>query len=68
MVILKVSTRESTLELFTLADKSPNFSKTDERFRVVFKYLVKEEAYFLCNATLLHESVSLTFRETLLVI
>ena len=24
----KVSTRESTLELFTLADKSPNFSKT----------------------------------------
>ena len=42
MVIPKVSMRESTLELFTLANKSPNFSKTDKRFRTVFKYLVKE--------------------------
>ena len=42
MVIPKVSTRESALELFTLADKSLNFSKTDKRFRAFFKYLVKE--------------------------
>ena len=42
MVIPKVLMRESTLELFTLADKFPNSSKTDKIFRAVFKYLVKE--------------------------
>ena len=40
MVIPKVSTRESTLELLTLVDKSRNVSKTDKRFRAVFKYLL----------------------------